>query len=60
MSEEEIQKKYLELQILEGQIKQLQQQIQMMEQQLMELASLSDSVEQISKINHFSNFLPQT
>lgn len=50
MSEEDIQKKYLELQILEGQIKQLQQQIQMMEQQLFELGSLSESVEEISKI----------
>ncbi len=50
MSEEEIQKKYLELQLIDKQIKQMQHQIQIMEQQLIELNSLSESVEEISKI----------
>lgn len=50
MSEEEIQRKYLELQLIEKQIKQIQQQMQFMEQQLLELNSLSNSVEEITKV----------
>lgn len=50
MNEEEIQRKYLELQLIEKQIKQIQQQMQFMEQQLLELTSLSNSVEEITKV----------
>jgi len=50
MSQEEIQQKYLELQILEQQIGQLQQQAQVLQHQLHELSALKETIGQISQV----------
>lgn len=57
MSKEDIQKKYLELQILEQQISQLQQQSQILHQQIQELTFLSESIEGISQIKDNTEIL---
>lgn len=50
MSEKEAQQKYIELQLLSNQIKQVQQQISALEQQTIELANLKDNLSDISKV----------
>ncbi|MFC1741151.1 prefoldin subunit alpha [Nanoarchaeota archaeon] len=47
--QKELQKKYLEYQMMEQQIKQLQQQLEKMEAQTMEISTVDQSLEDISK-----------
>jgi len=49
--QQEIQKKYLELQNIEQQIKQLQQQIILLNQQLLEFMKLTESIDDFKKLN---------
>lgn len=51
MSEKEAQQKYIELQILTNQIKQIQQQISALENQSLALMELKDNLFEVSKVN---------
>src|SRR3989338_2449099 len=48
--QKEMQEKYIELQLLDQQIKQMQKQIQLVEQQVMELSSVKQSLDEIKNI----------
>ena len=50
MNEQEAQQKYIELQLLEQQVNQLQHQFSLLEQQSIELKSLSENIEEIKNI----------
>lgn len=50
MNQEDLQKKYLELQLVDQQIKSLQQQLVILEQQAVELASLAENLEHLKKV----------
>ncbi len=49
-NKEDLQKKYLELQILVNQINQIQQQIQIMQNQILELKNLEDNLKRFKEI----------
>ncbi len=53
----EVQQKYLELQLLDEQIKQLQQQFLQMNQQLINLKTLIDNLNELKKVKIKSNIL---
>ncbi|MDP4012785.1 MAG: prefoldin subunit alpha [Candidatus Nanoarchaeia archaeon] len=57
MSKEDLQKKYLELQILEQQLSQLQQQSQILHQQIQELSFLSEAIDGVSKVKKDTEML---
>lgn len=57
MNDEEVQKRYMEYQLLDEKIKQLQQQIQITEQQLMEIISTVQSLDEFSKIEDKTEIL---
>jgi len=57
MQKNEINEKYLELQILNQQIKQLQQQITNLENQAVELEVLEDNLEEVKKIKEGTEIL---
>lgn len=57
MSQEAVQQKYLELQILEQQIQQLQHQAQILQQQHQELLALKEAIQEISKVKENSESL---
>ncbi|MEK7120772.1 MAG: prefoldin subunit alpha [Patescibacteria group bacterium] len=50
MNQEDLQKKYLELQLVDQQIKSLQQQLVVLEQQAVELATLAENLEHLKKV----------
>jgi len=50
MNKEKVQEKYIELQIIEQHIKQLQKQIQMVESQITELATAHEALEDFKKL----------
>lgn len=52
---EETQKKYLELQLLDQQVKQLQQQLMTVSQQIMELKRVDDDLGEFEKVKENSN-----
>ncbi|MBS3163417.1 prefoldin subunit alpha [Candidatus Woesearchaeota archaeon] len=52
---EETQKKYLELQLLDQQIKQLQQQLMTVNQQIVELRRVDDDLSEFEKVKENSN-----
>ena len=52
---EETQKKYMELQLLDQQIKQLQQQLMTVNQQVMELKRVDDDLTEFGKVKENSN-----
>lgn len=54
---QEIQEKYIELQILDQTIRQLQQQLSILDQQLYELQRLNENLDEISKVNLNSEVL---
>jgi prefoldin alpha subunit len=54
---QELQEKYIELQILDQTIKQIQQQLSILDQQLFELQRLNENLEEISKVNLNSDIL---
>ena len=54
---QELQEKYIELQILDQTIKQIQQQLSILDQQLFELQRLNENIEEISKVNLNSDIL---
>lgn len=54
---QELQEKYIELQILDQTIRQLQQQLSILDQQLFELQRLNESLDEISKVNPNSEIL---
>jgi prefoldin alpha subunit len=54
---QELQEKYVELQILDQTIRQIQQQLSILDQQLFELQRLNESLDEISKVNINSEIL---
>ncbi len=53
----ELQEKYIELQILDQTIKQIQQQLSILDQQLFELQNLNEDLEEVSKVKPNSDIL---
>jgi len=49
MSEQEVQQKYMELQMISSQLKQVQQQVEVLSHQIVELSRVNESLEDISK-----------
>ncbi|MCX6711989.1 MAG: prefoldin subunit alpha [Candidatus Woesearchaeota archaeon] len=54
---QELQEKYIELQILDQTIRQIQQQLSILDQQLFELQRLNENLDEISKVNINSEIL---
>jgi len=57
MDEAKVQEKYVEYKTLEQQIKQVQKQIQVLENQLMEISTVTESLDELQQVNEGTEIL---